>query len=268
MNSRLRGDFVGSALADGIVGGRTARISQHPEGENSMSTPEKQQRYLSLVQLRKSCRRCSPELTNPAVCDGGRFDSAEIGPWSRWQGNLDAAVLIVGQDWGDDRSFIKDAGKDQSNNPTNLALTQLVTSLGISLAAVGVGSTARGTIFLTNAILCLKAGGLQAGVLPIWFDNCGRHFLKPTIDLVGPKVVITLGEAAFRALEKVYGFPKRTFRDTVCDPNGIPLGDGALLFPMYHCGRRIQNTHRSMPQQMQDWKRVLPALANERKYSG
>jgi len=43
--------------------------------------------YTALVHGRKACRACTA-LVNPAACDGGVYDSGQIGPWSLWQGNL------------------------------------------------------------------------------------------------------------------------------------------------------------------------------------
>ena len=63
-----------------------------------------------LVTARKACHLCSG-LTNPADVDGGRLNSEHIGAWSLWQGNLDAPVMVVGQDWGDTTYFIRNGGE-------------------------------------------------------------------------------------------------------------------------------------------------------------
>jgi hypothetical protein len=61
---------------------------------------------------------------------------------------------------------------------------------------------------------------------------------------------------ALRTVEEVYRLPRREFRDTVESNTGRELPNGSVLFPMYHCGRRIQNTHRTLEQQKKDWGRV------------
>ena len=50
--------------------------------------------YTALVGARKMCRACTG-LINPADCDGGVHDSDQIGPWSLWQGNLNADLILV-----------------------------------------------------------------------------------------------------------------------------------------------------------------------------
>ena len=57
-------------------------------------------------------------LLNPSKIEDGRFDSQHLGPWSRWQGDLNAEVVIVGQDWGDQAYFIKNEGIDSDKEQT------------------------------------------------------------------------------------------------------------------------------------------------------
>jgi uracil-DNA glycosylase len=113
---------------------------------------------------------------------------------------------------------------------------------------------------MTNAILCLKDGGMQAKVRHEWFANCGNRFLRPTIDLIAPKVVVTLGERAYCAVMAAYGTPQIPFRKAVERPDGFRLADRTTCVPVYHCGARILNTHRPYGRQVCDWKRVLAAL--------
>lgn len=218
--------------------------------------------YAALVHTRKCCRACTA-LSNPAACGGGIHDSDHIGPWSRWQGSLSADLLIVGQDWGDARSFIDDRGHDSPQGRTNTTLVKLLDGVGVQIVLPAPDDDGGRTAFFTNAILCLKDGGLQAKVRPEWFANCGSRFLRPTIDLIAPKVVVTLGLWAYRGMRAVYSLPRVAFRKAVERPDGFRLMDGTVYFPMYHCGARILNTHRPMDMQRRDWERVKTALRPE-----
>jgi uracil-DNA glycosylase len=40
----------------------------------------------------------------------------------------------------------------------------------------------------------------------------------------------------------------------------VQLPNGSVLVPVYHCSRRILNTHREIATQLKDWKRVAQAL--------
>jgi hypothetical protein len=50
---------------------------------------------------------------------------------------------------------------------------KLLRSIGITITGPSSRAAAGGTLFFTNAVLCLKAGGMQARVMPEWFTNCG-----------------------------------------------------------------------------------------------
>ena len=41
------------------------------------------------------------DLKEPSEIENGKYDKEDsIGPWSLWQGNLEAQILVIGQDWG------------------------------------------------------------------------------------------------------------------------------------------------------------------------
>jgi uracil-DNA glycosylase len=70
-----------------------------------------------------------------------------------------------------------------------------------------------------------------------WFENCAGRFLRPTVELVQPKTVITLGEWARRAMCLEYQLPRVSLRQAVDKPDGFVLPGNKRLFPMYHCRR-------------------------------
>lgn len=215
--------------------------------------------YSQLVRARKACRDCHA-LVNPSVCEGGP-DSDQIGPWSLWQGNLNAHLLVVGQDWGDTAYFSQHEGRDEAEKSrTNKTLIELLKHIGISIPQPSPEDSGQGTLFFTNAVLCLKCGGMQARVQREWFENCGPKFLKPTIDLVRPRVVLSLGARAYSSLVKLYGLQRVRFRGAVETEEGFRLQGGMRLFPMYHCGARVLTTHRRYEQQMRDWEKVRAFL--------
>jgi hypothetical protein len=76
-----------------------------------MLAASKEHEYAALVIQRQECRWCAPGLTNPSVVADGAFDSDQIGPWTRWQGNLSADLMVVGKDWEDRAHFVRARGK-------------------------------------------------------------------------------------------------------------------------------------------------------------
>lgn len=215
--------------------------------------------YQELVAARKRCAKCAG-LANPASVEHGRYDSGHIGPWSLWQGNLDAEVVVVGQDWGDVNFFLTHKGVDPQNNRTNLNLALLLGELGVRVASPGRTQTQ--VAFFTNAILCLKTGGLQAKLQRDWLGNCVVAFLVPLLEIIRPKVVISMAQEVSRALLAAYrGAPVR-FSSYGALVEGAPYAcqGGASMFPVYHCGAGGINRNRSLPDQMKDWRRIAAYL--------
>lgn len=218
--------------------------------------------YAQLVACRKDCHDCAG-LTNPSSVEGGRFDSEHVGPWSRWQGNLSADLMIVGQDWGDTRYFRRFEGWDEERNPTNRMLMRLLESIGIIIDPPGPAST-RNVVFLTNAVLCLKEGGLQGRVQSEWFKNCTR-FLRQQVEIIRPRVVVSLGYCALRAVRDAFGLRPKSLAAAVSDMEGDLLLGKTRLLAVYHCGAWVLNTHRPVDAQLKDWARIGRVL---RKMNG
>lgn len=211
--------------------------------------------YKKLVDERKACRRCqSLGLTNPAAYKGGCYDSEQIGPWSLWQGNLNAPLMVVGQDWGGTDYFLKNRGCDKSGNSTDLNLIELIEVAGFSIKDVYL-SEGQNVLFFTNAILCLKDGNLQAEVQKDWFSNCAL-FLRKQIEIVNPLSVVGLGEDAYRTVLSCYNLKACAFRAEVEAENGRALPNGIRVFGVYHCGNKSINMNRPMEAQRKDWLRI------------
>ena len=175
------------------------------------------------------------------------------------QGHLGASVMVVGQDWGDTTYFVQHEGREGPRNPTNLALVELLGIAGIAIGDPG-SPVGRDIAFFTNAILCLKgSGGLKGTVQPSWFDNCAQ-FLRRQIEIVRPAVVVGLGERGYRTILRGFEMVCGPFRSEVESPSGRVLPTGSRAFAVYHCGARIRNTHRPIPAQRADWKRLRPFL--------
>ena len=166
--------------------------------------------------------------------------------------------MILGQEWGDVRYFTKHNGIEGPRNPTNDTLRELIALLGIDVGLPG-DSRRMGVAFFTNAVLCLKDGGLQAKVRSEWFVHCAP-FLRRQVENVSPRLLVCLGERAYRGLAKTFDFPPGAFRDAVESSDGIQLSNRTRVFARYHCGKRIQNTYRPLDVQRQDWLRLVRFL--------
>ncbi len=213
----------------------------------------RQQAYNALVTKRKQCGLCSESgLANPSCFVG--LDSDHIGPWSRWQGNLNAEIMVVGQDWGDKAYFEKWKGGDHpSGNPTNSNLQKLLLQFGIAIKTPQ--EPQEHSVFFTNIILCLKDGGLQAPIKDEWLSNCSENFFLPLVEIIQPKIILALGERVSKTILDMYGIPfsKSATLSKLMDRSPIRVTESTYLFPVYHCGAGGVNRNRLLEKQLEDW---------------
>tara|TARA_R110001592_G_scaffold52689_2_gene161647 strand:- start:946 stop:1710 length:765 start_codon:yes stop_codon:yes gene_type:complete len=242
----------------------------------------KKTQYQLLVQKRKSCFDCK-ELTggfvNQSCTD---FDTNEIGNFSMWANNLDAEVVIIGQDCSNQETFNNDEGEIQPINDkwkngdeinkyatiTNYYLRELTKELGLDLGLPTEQSNNK--IFLTNAVLCLKNGGMNASIPKGVYKTCGENFLKPLIEIIKPKAIITLGKTATEALILAFNdkinnskeISKKSFKEIFKTGKFKIEGQNIYVFPVYHPGRFGQMNRKKgvntdgtgFDLQKEDWK--------------
>ncbi len=216
----------------------------------------KEQVYNQLVTARKECRLCSElKLTNQSQAE---YDTSSIGKWSDWQGNLNANIMVIGQDWGSLTYWNENRGTDSPNNPTNLNLIRLFDTLGCKIGTIHK-PTIDQPLFFTNSVLCLKQGNMSAKLTQKCIQNCGSRFLKPLVDLINPGLIITIGYkpyASLLALYKPNGWEKiKPLKAVVRQAPIILNPEGLKLIPMYHCGG-LGLANRRMEEQLKDWKDI------------
>lgn len=217
----------------------------------------RQAAYAELVARRK-VHAFPSLLLNPSEIEGGRYDSDHLGPWSRWQGDLNAEVVIVGQDWGDKAYFLENKGVDDDNEQTCTNLRALALEAGLDLGTPH--SPKPQPLFLTNSVLGIRAGVGKSGTPPAaWVDD-SLPFLIRLLETIQPRAVVSLGTAASRACRlAMYGRGRSVgirlgapLRETH-QQNPILQPGKPSWFAFYHCGPRgLANYSREL--QLQDWR--------------
>lgn len=229
---------------------------KYSSASKQKANEQKISKYHELVVKRKKCSLCT-DLCNPSSFENGHLDSDQIGPWTLWQGNINAQIMVIGQDWGDISYFKKWEGKDQpSGNPTNTNLQQLLKNIKVNIGQPR--DKQQNIIFLSNIILCLKTGGLQGKVEKLWFENCSINFLYPLINIVQPKIIISLGKKVCETILDLYeiSYSKSAKFSKTIESSPFVLSKETYLFPMYHCGAGSINRNRSFTLQKQDWEKI------------
>jgi uracil-DNA glycosylase family 4 len=193
----------------------------------------KQEQFAELVAEAASCTRC------PAMCERAAV-------LSELNGSVDARVMFIGEApgrKGADRTRIPFSGDQSGKNFERF------------LAAA---SLKRSEIFITGAALCNPRTASGANRRPTTQElrNCSA-FLRRTIELVNPEVIVTLGGVALEALKRLrdHSF---TLRD---DGAQVRRWNDRTLIPLYHPSPQVLITSRDENAQMRDYKVVKRAVA-------
>ena len=188
--------------------------------------------FSQLVSEASSCTRC------PAMCDRTAVLSA-------LNGSVEARVMFVGEApgrKGADRTHVPFSGDQSGKN-----FDRFIASIGL----------AREDIFITSAALCNPRTDSGANRKPAKSEvsNCSR-FLSRVIEIVDPRVVVTLGSVALESLKNI-----KCHELSLKESCGrIYDWDGRLLVPIYHPSPQVLASHRREAAQLQDYKVVVQAI--------
>lgn len=186
---------------------------------------KKEIEFANLTKCVKACVRC------PRMEQSARV----IGPAS---GSLTSEILIIGEApgrLGADASAIPFHGDKAGDN-----FERLLEQVGLS----------RHDCFITNAALCnpKDESGNNSTPTRNELQNCSEH-LRKQIDLVQPRIVVTLGAQALSALKLI----EHHEIELASGIRKVWNWYGRLLIAMYHPGQRAM-IHRSFFNQLTDYK--------------
>jgi uracil-DNA glycosylase len=191
-----------------------------------MNATELHERFLNLVAQAQTCQACPQMSERTAVL-------------SLNNGSLRPRVLFVAEApgrRGGDRTRVP-----MSGDASGRTFQRLLASIGLS----------PGEVFITNAVLCNPRSETGANRPPrsIEVRNCNA-FLRKTICLLDPRVIVSIGGTALAALGRI-------------EPHGLTVGEdvarcvewfGRTLIPLYHPSPQVLISRRSLAEQEEDWK--------------
>jgi uracil-DNA glycosylase family 4 len=202
---------------------------------NQISIEEKQTRFSRLVADAARCTRC------PGMCERAAVLSERNGP-------SDARVMFIGEApgrKGADCTRVPFSGDQSGKN-----FERFLASINLT----------RSEIFITSAALCnpRKASGANRRPTAGEVRNCS-DFLSRTIELIEPRVIVTLGGAALDAL-KLLHYHEFNLRNDAAKIRGW---NGKLLVPLYHPSPQVLITSRKEAAQLRDYRVVAKAIRTE-----
>jgi uracil-DNA glycosylase len=118
-------------------------------------------------------------------------------------------------------------------------------------------SLRREEIFITNSALCNPHTATGANRKPTKTEikNCSG-FLQKTLEIVNPKIIVTLGGVALEAL-KLIEYHQFTLK---LDAAKILLWNRRILLPLYHPSPQVVASHRRMSEQLADFQILAGAI--------
>lgn len=193
---------------------------------------QKHAAFVRLAAEAASCGRCE------SMCDR----SAVLGPLN---GALSPRVMFVAEAPGRQ-------GADRTRRPfygdkSGEHFQAMLDSIGL----------AREEIFITNTVLCSPRSVTGANRKPSRgeINNCSP-FLRQTVDLIDPPIVVTLGAVALEALKSI-DYHRLSLKE-----NFGRTFDwyGRVLIPLYHPSPQVLAAVRSASDQIADFRVVGRAL--------
>jgi len=175
-------------------------------------------------------------------------------------GNAEPKILIVGQNFGSIEYFTRFRGKDETNNTTNNNLRKLLGEAGLHVGPAPLPDP-KAPVFLTNAILCLQAGQMNAPIKDRWVRSCSGTHLLPLINELKPQVIVGMGKHGWLAVRSAL-----KMQDA---PSGIKEAAGQMwvlpsqvcIFAVGHCSG-LGLVNRSWASQVLDWRKIGETLSS------
>ncbi|MCK1586937.1 uracil-DNA glycosylase family protein [Bradyrhizobium sp. 169] len=172
--------------------------------------------------------------------DGGIWDCKHVVPWTTSASNVDADLMIIGQDWASEQ-FLREpkyntaervsarlsAGQDEYL-PTNRRLKSLLrTHCGLEFAQT----------YATDVLVFIKPGTMTGNVPMKDMLYCAETYTLPQIRIVKPRMVICLGAKTFNSVRRAMGMPDLKLSEA-CSPlaHSIDKGTGTEIYGVPHTG--------------------------------
>lgn len=197
--------------------------------------------YPGMSDTKKRFEELCREAAQCRVCPRMAEERAVLGPAN---GPLNVKVLFVAEApgrFGAGKTGIPFKGDRSGKN-----FEELLAHIGLT----------RKDVFITNAVLCnpLKDGSNHRPTAKE-IKNCSGY-LRSTLELVRPRVVVTLGAVGLQAINLLTG-SKYSLKEAATRPQEL---EDFILLPLYHPSPRVANWKRPMSSQKRDFKKILTLI--------
>lgn len=226
----------------------------------------KEQEFNLLIKELSVCKKCTNmKCYNKSLINIYRnYDFCMNIPsiWTDWFNRLDSNIMIIGQDWGpysDMKKLHKLLNRDKTNWKELIESEKSTTKkmLGSFISSSSNNKYSLDNIYITNAIMCARQGDIYRGNnidLKSSTLNCSEYLLKQ-IEIVKPKVILTLGYYPLMSLSKIFKFSiEKTLKETISKLPEI-LINNFIIIPLYHPVAQVKKEEQ-LKQYRRIWKYV------------
>lgn len=160
--------------------------------------------------------------------------------------------------------FLAEAPGRQGGNRTRKPFSGDKSGANFQILLDSIGLK-REEIFITNSALCNPHTATGANRKPTRTEikNCSG-FLQKTIEIINPKIIVTLGGVALEALKMIeyHQFTLKLEAAKILDWNA------RILLPLYHPSPQVIASHRRMHEQLADFKVLAGAIEKVSSFKG
>lgn len=180
--------------------------------------------------------------------------------WTDWFNRLDSKIMIIGQDWGPYCQMVQFNNLLDNNKSNWKEIIELEKSNTKKILENYIKESSNGQyllddIFITNAIMCARQGNSYRGNninLKKSTINCSEY-LQNQIEIVKPKVILTLGYYPLMSLSKTLNFKiDKTLKETIKNYPEIKI-DNLVIIPLYHPVAQVKKQEQ-LKQYKKIWK--------------
>lgn len=180
--------------------------------------------------------------------------------WTDWFNRLNSEIMIIGQDWGPykdmeklNEQYIKNPNIEKWKELIEQEKSKTKKQLEYYIKESSNNKYHLDNIFITNSIMCARKGDNYRGDninLKKSTENCKEYLVKQ-IEILKPKVILTLGYYPLLSLSKSYRFDiEKNLKDTINKTPEISIKDFKVI-PLYHPVAQIKKS-----EQLEQYKRI------------
>lgn len=184
---------------------------------------------------------------------GGLYDEwGMISPWTKSAANVDAQLMIIGQDWYSEKAILKSEtpwhcgyNPEAPTNKNLFALLKDAFRLDFS------------DVYATNLFVFIKAGAANSSIPSRDLLYSAKAYTLNEIDIVAPRAIVCLGSATYRILCRALQVAPQPFKSSYVTP--VTYGN-SFIFGVPHPGRLGTNKAGGMTKVRGIWTQMAGSI--------